>query len=485
MRLLCIVVLIAACGGGKKPKKRVYEDAAPTVDALKISGDADRDKLFLSVPTAKAVEGVIERLSKQPHVAGTPANEEVTKEIMRTLGRMGWKLGTQQYDVYLPHPKKLAITVRADKPIEIAVTEPSAAKYGGDPTHVGWNAYSASGKVSGAIVDAGYGTVEELAKLQAKGKVLVVRYGPSYRGVPVANAERAGAAAVILFNDPKDDAARPQDSMQRGTVLYYWQRTGDPLTPGVAALPGAPRAKPADVDVLPKIPVVNITASEAAKLLAHAGKVADVLVDMDTETRPIRNIIAILPGSSKQAVILGNHYDAWGPGALDPHSGTATLIEIARGLTALTRAGWKPRRTIIVAFWDAEEMGVIGSTEWVEEQLPMLRDNAVAYFNVDTIKAAELAVAGSPALHEHVRACAADVTNPTTGKPFAPVLKDMGIGSDFTAFLHHAGVASLQWQTAGGPGEYHVWHSMLDDFENVKTKSDPGFAFIPAFAQVM
>jgi N-acetylated-alpha-linked acidic dipeptidase len=461
--LALIVVVVAACGGEKKPKK-VFEDAARPAEP-RVGSDVDRDKLFLSVPTPKAVEGIIERLSAKSHVAGTPANEAVAKEIMRTLGRMGWKLGTQQYDVYLPHPKKLSITIRGDKPIEISTRE-------GDVDN--WNAYSASGKVSGALGEGD----------DVKGKIALVPYGALYRGAQVAKAERAGALAVIFYPDPKDDPARPPDSVQRGTVLYYWQRPGDPLTPGVAALPGAARVKPAVVDVLPKIPVVNVSANEAARLRAQKGAVVEVVVEMDAETRPIRNVVAILEGKSKDAVIVGNHYDAWGPGAIDPHSGTAALIEIARGLTALTQAGWRPRRTIVLAFWDAQEPGIIGSTEWVEENAAMLRDNAVAYFNVDSIKAGKLVVQGAPQLRAHLTACASAVEDPVTKQPFAPLFMDIGIGSDFTAFLHHAGVTSVQFAATGAPGEYHVWHSTLDDFEHAK-QADPGFAVIPALARVM
>jgi N-acetylated-alpha-linked acidic dipeptidase len=460
-------VIVAACGGEKKPKSKVYEDAAAPADALRVTSEADRDKLFLSVPTAKAIEGVIERLSAKPHIAGTKQNEEVAKEIMRTLGRMGWKLGTQQYDVYLPHPKKLSL--EADG-VEIPLTEPS--KYGDETILQTWNAYSASGKATGAIV-------EDVAA--AKGKILLVAYGALYRGAQVAAAERAGATAVIFYPDPKLEPDRPADSVQRGTVLYYWQRTGDPLTPGIPSLPNVPRKKPSEVDVLTKLPVINVSAATAAKL--RAAKSVAVSVEMDSETRPIRNIIAILEGKSKDAVILGNHYDAWGPGAVDPHSGTATLIEIARGMAALTKAGWRPKRTIILAFWDAEEPGVIGSTEWVEENAEQLK-NAVAYFNVDSVKAGALVVQGNPALREHVRACTSAVTDPITSQPFAPQFGDFGIGSDFTAFVHHAGVPSLQWAAQGPPGKYNVWHSLLDDFEHVQLAL-PAFAYLPAFAGAM
>ncbi|MDQ3370481.1 MAG: M28 family peptidase, partial [Myxococcota bacterium] len=506
-----VVAVAVGCRGDSRPRPRVIEDAAVPVDALRVSTPAERDALFLGVPTAKAVKGVIERLAVKPHVAGTPANEEVAKEIMRTLGRMGWKIGTAPYGVYLPLPKRLAIKVAAEPAFELAVTEPAAAKYGDAPALLAWNAYSASGTVKGPVVYGSYGGSAELAALAragvaVRGKVLLLRYGAMYRGAQVAAAERAGAAAVIFYVDPEDEPDRPRDSVQRGTVSYYWQYPGDPRTPGIAASQDAPRIAIKDAAVLPKLPVLTVTALEAEKLLAvitgptatpelagglagpyrlGPGPVVEVTVELDTETRPIRNIVAILDGASPHAVVLGNHYDAWGPGAIDPHSGTATLIEIARGLRALSLAGWRPQRTIILAFWDAEELGMIGSTEWVEEQLEMLRANAIAYFNVDAVKAGPLAVPSSPALREHVRSCAADVVDPATGQGFVPTSGELGIGSDWTPFLHHAGIASATWQTGVGKGAYAVWHSMLDDAAYAGTHADPGFAFIPVMAQVM
>ncbi|MBA3821254.1 MAG: M28 family peptidase, partial [Deltaproteobacteria bacterium] len=505
------LVVPVGCRGEAKPRSKVVEDAGVPVDALRVSTPAERDALFLGVPTAKAVKGVIERLAVKPHVAGTPANEEVAKEIMRTLGRMGWKIGTAPYGVYLPLPKRLAIKVAAEPAFELAVTEPAAAKYGDAPALLAWNAYSASGTVKGPVVYASYGGSAELAALKragvdVKGKVLLLRYGAMYRGAQVAAAERAGAAAVIFYVDPEDEPERPRDSVQRGTVSYHWQYAGDPRTPGVAASKDAPRIAIKDADVLPKLPVLTVTATEAEKLLAviagpaatpelagglagpyriGPGPVVEVTVELDAETRPIRNIVAILDGKSPHAVVLGNHYDAWGPGAVDPHSGTATLIEIARGLRALSLAGWRPQRTIILAFWDAGELGMIGSTEWVEEQLEMLRANAVAYFDIESVKAGALAVPSSPALREHVRSCAADVIDPATGKGFVPTSGDLGSGSDWTPFLHHAGITSAAWETGPGKGAYHVAHSMLDDAEYARTRADPDFAFIPVIAQVM
>jgi N-acetylated-alpha-linked acidic dipeptidase len=420
-----LVIALAACGGEKKPAAK-KDDAG--VAAARVSGEADRDKLFLSVPSANAVEGIVERLSAQPHLAGTPANEAVAKEIMRTLGRMGWKVGTQQYDVYLPHPK----TVTLDGvPLE------------------DWLAYSGSGKVKAPVVEI----------LEAKGKIALVPFGLIDHAVMVRDAERAGTLAVILW----DTEAR------RDSLLRDWQRPGDPLTPGAGAMPGTPRLRPRDVDVLPKIPVITVSEATAVRL---RGKTAEIVVEMDGETRPVRNIIAILEGKSKEAVIIGNHYDAWGPGAVDPHTGTAALIEIARGLTALTRAGWRPQRTIVLAFWDGKEPGMLGSTEWVEANLAQLQHDVVAYLNLDWVLPGELAVRGDPMLAGHVRACAAPHADPFEARA-------IHTRSDAAPFQFHAGIASLDFRTRSDADA--TLHSKLDDLAQAK-RTDPGFTFTPRFA---
>jgi N-acetylated-alpha-linked acidic dipeptidase len=296
-------------------------------------------------------------------------------------------------------------------------------------------------------------------------------------------------------------------------VVYYWKHTGDPLTPGQPAKAGVPRLERAEAETLPRIVVATVTANDAQALLAEPGVEVEVTVELDDQTRPIRNVIARLPGSGPELVLLGTHYDAWVLGATDPHSGTAVLIEIARGLAALTKAGWRPRRSIVLAFWDAEEPGVLGSTEWVEEHLAELRANAVAYLNVDAIKAATVNVLGSHQYRDLVASVLATVVDPRGGKPladgwrtrqeeawtkkheqpgaarrppFEPQLGDIGIGADWTAFFYHAGVPTLQWQTAGaGPGVYQVWHSSRDSYDYYRTSTDPGFEFTPIFARAM
>jgi N-acetylated-alpha-linked acidic dipeptidase len=499
--VLLLTLALAACKARNEPQTQAPPPAgsagsgsaaAPAVPSAPAAIDgfanqaAERavEVTFLAVPTADDVKAQITALAAKPHMAGTPGDAEVATALASKLKALGFDVSVDEYPVYMPHPKKISIVVRGDKPIELATRERAGSRpiAADAPELYGWNAYSASGKVTAPAVLAGYGRDEEFAALakqgiDVKGKIAILAYGPLYRGAQVASAERHGAAGVIFFPDPKDEPDRPRDTLQRGTVVYYWQYMGDPKQ--------APKQTP----VLPKIPVANVTANEADKLLAlvrgkGAAPVVELDVQLDDATRTIRDVVARIPGESSEEVVLGNHYDAWVFGALDPHSGTATLLEIARGIAKLRDGKWKPKRTIVIAFWDAEEFGVIGSSMWAVAHGKELKD-AVAYFNIDTIKAGSLVVQGEPALRGLVEGCARDVVDPNTKQPFKPTFKDIGIGSDWTAFLHHEGVPSMMWQTGAGKGVYNVWHSVQDDTDYAGTKADPGFAFIPAYAQVM
>lgn len=441
---------------------------------------------FLAVPTSASVRETMTATSSKPCMAGSPGAAAVATYLGKTLRDLGFKVDIREYDVYLPYPKRIAVTVHDKVTLELSLLEPLDGVSA--PEALTWNAYSASGTVHAPVVPVGTGSDAELAGLDIKGKVVLMRYGPLYRGAQVAAVERKGAAAVIFYSDPKDEPKRPPESVQRGTVLYYWQYTGDPQTPGIAATRSAARGS--GTDVSPKIPVLTVNSVEARKLLDlipanSTGPITDVTVELDGAHRTIRDVIATLPGDTDEMVVLGNHYDGWVYGAVDPHSGTATLVEIARGLGKLVSAGWKPKRTIMIGFWDAEEFGVIGSTEWVEDSLARLQQRAVAYFNIDTIKAGALTLQGAPELRQFLTSCTSAVIDPLTNAPFAPAFKDIGIGSDWTAFLHHAGVTSVQWLTGAGPGTYSVWHSGLDDVQWAATKADPEFGFTPAYARVM
>ncbi len=484
-----VLVLVACSSKSAAPELGSGSGSAPPPMDAKA-----REAAFVKVPTSDGIAATIGALSAEPHVAGTPGALRSADRLAAMLGPLGFAVETAEYQVYLPHPTKLSIAIRGG-PTLVTVEEPGGRKIdAGAFELMTWNTYGVAGKVSAPVVFADTGSAADFAALakagvDPKGKVVLLRYGPLYRGAQVASAEKHGAAAVILYPDPKDEPERSPTSVQRGTVTYYWQYTGDPLTPGVAATADAKRLAVKDAEVLPKIPVANVSATEAGKLkdklVKGVGPVVEIELAVDDKPKTIRNVIAKLPGATDELVVLGNHHDAWVFGALDPHSGSAVLIEIAKAFGALAKTGWKPRRTIAIAFWDAEEPGVIGSTEWVEQHEKELRDRAVAYFNIDTIKAGALTVQGAPQLRAFVTECAGTVQDPLTGKPFAPAFKDIGIGSDWTAFLHHAGVPSMQWQTGAGKGKYTTWHSIGDDLEAARTLSDPGFAFFPAYAKAM
>ncbi len=397
-----------------------------------------------------------------------------------------------------------------------------------------WHAYSANGAVEAPVVYVNYGLPEDYAILDSlgidvRGKIVLARMGRSYRGVKVRQAELRGAAGVLLFPDPPRSVYesgdtlpvgphRPSQAVERGTVAYMWHYTGDPLTPGAPSVDGVPRLDPAEARNLPTIPVAPVSYADASRILqALSGPTpasfqgalpidypvgpgsarVRLEVEQDFAIRPIYNVIAMLRGEEPGYVVLGNHHDAWIYGGVDAHSGTVVLMDIALGLARLRAEGWQPRRGIVLAFWDAEEFGVVGSTEWVEDHYDELRENAIAYFNIDVFTAGTLDVSGSPSLRNLVLSAAEDVTDPISGQsvadewrarwpdtPEAPFFTDIGAGSDWTAFLHFAGVPSLQW-TMNGRGTYGVYHSVLDDARYHAVYADSGHVYAPVLARVM
>jgi N-acetylated-alpha-linked acidic dipeptidase len=505
------------------------------------------EQRFLAAVSSRTAEAAVRELSARPHLSGTPGAAATAEWLAAELRRLGFDVEVEEYEPWLPHPGRAAVTVVHPEQRALVLREPRpqhapAALRADAPELASWHAYAGNGSAEGEVVYANYGLPEDYAALarlgiDVRGRIVLARLGRSYRGVKVEQAEQRGAAAVLLFPDPSGDGwaagdtlplgpYRPADSVQRGTVAYMWRYTGDPLTPGVAARPGVPRLEPAQATDLPRIPAVPLSYAAAGRLLAalagpeppasFRGALAvgyrpgpgplrvRVEVEQEYALRPIRNVIARLRGRTAQHVIIGNHYDAWVLGGVDPHTGTAATLEIARGVSALAGSGWRPRRGITLAFWDAEEYGVIGSTEWVEDHAAELKRNAVAYFNVDVFTAGTLDVSGAHALRDAVVAAADAVRDPTSGRTLGaawrerqararpnagngfgqPLLSEIGAGSDWTAFLHFAGVPSLQW-TMNGRGTYAVYHSVLDDFEYYRRFADSAFVHTPAFAAAM
>lgn len=545
---LLLVTAAAACsapaGRGAAPRPRGAADRLPGFTAASTARQREAERAFLAVPLADSVLARVRHLTTRPHFTGTDGAADVAGWLVDYLSSLGFDVEVREYEPYLPFPVHSRVRVTAPEPREVVTWEPdpretplrapdASAGPPAEPLLLAWNGYAGDGAAEAPLVYVNYGLPEDYELLRERGvdvggRVVLARFGRAYRGVKVWEAQERGAAAVLLYPDPAGDGYaagdtvplgpyRPSWSVQRGTVSALWRYTGDPLTPGMAAVSGAPRLDPAEAAILPRIPVVPISYAEAGRLLEGlegdelpAGwrgalsatyrpgpgpLVVRVESEQIRELRTIRNVIARLPGRTDAQVVVGNHYDAWIRGGIDPHSGTGALLEIARGLSALIAAGWTPERTLTLGFWDAEELGVVGSTEWVEDVVPAGAD-LVAYLNVDVLTAGALAVAGSPILEDVVVSAAAEVEDPETGRPLLegwrerPPLRDvaeldvLGAGSDWTAFYHWAGVPSLQW-TMNGRGTYAVYHSSLDDFDYAERWGDPGFRAAPAMARVM
>jgi N-acetylated-alpha-linked acidic dipeptidase len=472
----------------------------------------------------------VQRLARAPHLAGTPETKALADSLAAELQRLGFDVEIERFDPWLPHPVRIEAALTAPVERTFSVRESAAGSGAADSAAVLWNwlAYGANGQEEGQVVYANFGLPAdydalERGRVRVRGRIVLARLGGAFRGVKVAEAEQHGAAGLILFPDPAADGFgagdtlpagpyRPSWSVQRGTLMYMWRYTGDPLTPGRPALPGEARIDFRRASNLPRIPVLTIGYGDAATILEHlGGNTLDgfrgalpvpyrtgpgparvrIASEQQFAQRPIYNVIATVQGDIDRPVILGNHFDAWVSGGADPHVGTAVTMEIARGIGALLQDGWRPRRTLVLALWDAEEYGVVGSTEWVELHRERLSADAVAYFNIDTFTAGTLDVTGSPALGDLVFSAAGEVRDPVTGRTVAEEwsersaeIGDIGAGSDWTAFLHHAGVPSLQW-TMNGRGTYAVYHSSLDTSGYVEQFVDPGFLHTPALASVM
>ncbi|HEY5402445.1 MAG TPA: M28 family metallopeptidase, partial [Pyrinomonadaceae bacterium] len=454
----------------------------------------------------------------------------------------------KEYNVWLPYPKTTPIVeLITQRRQRLSVTE---AIVPGDPTSSNpkitplFNGYSASGDVTGPLVYANYGLpgdYEELKKVgvDVKGKIVIVRYGNSFRGVKAKVAEDNGAVGCIIYSDPADDGYmqgdvypkgpwRPVASGQRGSVQYLFDYPGDPLTPGKPSIPGVPRLKPEEATDLTKIPVQPIAYDVAKTLISplrgpvrpkgfqgglplayHVGGTPDVKVrlktDMDYKVRTIWDVVARIEGNQERDrwVVMGNHRDAWVFGAVDPNSGSSAMLEVARGFGDLLKQGWTPKRTIILCSWDAEEYGLIGSTEWAEENADDLREKAVAYLNVDVaVSGGNFGASSVPSLWKAIRDVTRDVKDPKTGKTIYQQWQEkaregrsineatnggearigaLGSGSDYTPFLQHLGVPSTDM---GFGGDYGVYHSSYDSFYWMDHFGDPGFVYHVAAAQI-
>lgn len=511
---------------------------------------------FRAVPQGASAREHLRRLTLEPHVAGTREDYQTAIYVRDQMRSFGLASELKEYQVLLQYPKQPTIVEmiapRRERlqTVEAVIPEdPSSSNRKIIPL---FNGYSGIGDVTAPLVYVNYGLpgdYEALKKsgVDTKGKIVLARYGSSFRGVKAKVAEENGAVGIIIYSDPADDGYmqgdvypkgpwRPAQSAQRGSVQYLFEYPGDPLTPGVPSIAGKPRIKLEDATDLPRIPVQPMSYGEAGKLLAalrgplrpkgfqgglpfayHLGGTTDVRVHLKTDLeyveRTIWDVITRIDGSDEpdRWVIMGNHRDAWTFGAVDPNSGTSAMLEVGRGLGQIMKAGWKPRRTVFLCSWDAEEYGLIGSTEWVEENADELREKAVAYLNMDTaVSGANFGASSVPSMWKLIRAATREVRDPKTGKSVYQAWQDrvreslpeaeltdpatgsdrpiaearigaLGSGSDYTPFLQHLGVPALDM---GFGGDYGVYHSAYDSFYWMTKFGDPTFAYHVAAAQV-
>lgn len=523
------------------------------------AAESELERRFLAVPDAKLAGEHLRILTAVPHIAGSPEDRATADYVAGKFREAGLDTQIVEYKVWLNYPAEISVDITAPK--NLKMHGPSREHVSDDPFQndsritTAFNGYSPSGNIEADVVYANYGRPDDIQKLKemgidVRGKILLVRYGQNFRGVKSFVAEQAGAAGVIIYSDPADDGWvkgdkypvgpwRPDTGVQRGSVGYMFHFPGDPTTPGIASLPSLPDSKrisPEKSAEMPKVPTTPLSYADAWPILEHLagpdsprdwqgalpftyhvgpGPVrVKMRLKQDFAYRTIWNVIGTIRGVEQpdQWVISGNHRDAWVYGAVDPSSGTAAQLEAIHAFGELLKSGWKPKRTIVFASWDAEEYGLIGSTEWGEDHQNEL-SNAVAYFNMDVgVAGSNFNASAVPSLRRFIREITKAVSSPKGGtvyeswkasekkpEPMRAVtlqvagpshpeqqsqdvhLGDLGSGSDYTVFLQHLGIPSSD---VSSTGSYGVYHSTFDDYTWFKKFADPTFGYEQEMARV-
>jgi N-acetylated-alpha-linked acidic dipeptidase len=543
LRRLCALLLFAAPLQAQQPQAPIR--GFPN-DQL--AAQARREALARAVPSRDTLRALVRRMSAVPHEAGTERSRQVAEFILARFRAMGLNARIEQFEALMPRPVSRTLELLGAEPFTASLREPALAE---DPTTgqadqlPTFNAYSPDGDVTAELVYVNYGRpvdyrVLDSLGISVKGKIVIARYGQSWRGIKPKVAAEHGAIGCIIYSDPRDDGyfvddvyptgpMRPATGVQRGSVMDMPTYPGDPLSPGWASVPGGRRLTPAEAVTLEKIPVLPIGYGDALPLLRtlrgpvapetwrgalpityHIGPgVAPVHLALrfEWQSRPLYDVIATIPGAvwPDQWVIYGNHHDAWVNGAEDPVSGQAALDETARSVAALLKTGWRPARTIVFAAWDGEEWGLLGSTEWAEAHADELRTKAVVYYNSDTNDAGWIDAAGSHSLQQFLMEVARDVTDPKTGKSALQAALDhararrtardtssdttftldaLGSGSDYTAFIDHLAIPSVDVRY-GGAAHSGIYHSIYDSYTFYERFLDTGYVYGVVEAQTM
>ncbi len=515
---------------------------AQTLTGFNTTSDATQkqaEAVFLTQQQNERYKNHLKELTKEPHIAGSKANERVRDYMAEVMRKAGLQVEIFPYDIYLPVMPGTAYA-EVVEPVRIPLNNKEYIHHE-DPftanpeLPIGFNAYTGSGDVTAEVVYANYGRREDFEKLAAmgisvKGKIVIARYGGNFRGYKAKYAQANGAVGLIIFTDPADSGYAKglvypegpnfnESSIQRGSLLTAdW--TGDPLTPFEPAMPldgkkKIVRKKPEEVSGMHSIPVLPLPYGSAKEIIGRMqGKVVPsgwqgglpytyrleggselkvrVSVQQERKIQRVYNVVGTLVGSESpnEWIIAGSHYDAWGHGATDPNSGTAMLLSLSESLGKLAQAGHKPKRTIKIAHWDAEEQGVIGSSEWVEQFRDELNAKGVAYFNADgAVSGRNFGGASSPSLKSLIIEATKVIPYPDSAKSVYdhwrkqsanPPIGNLGGGSDHIAFYTHIGIPSWSGGT-GGPSMYHSNHDTFYFYEHF---SDPTFSMGPLVERV-
>jgi len=512
--------------------------------------DGDWEERLRAIPQPERIKEYMRRLAAEPHHIGSAAGKRNAEWIRDQFRSWGLKTEIEEFDVLFPTPKERILELVSPEKYQAVLKEPAIAADpdSGDANQLPtYNAYSGDGDVTAQLVYVNYGVpadYEQLARLgvDVKGKIVIARYGASWRGIKPKVAYEHGAVGCIIYSDPRDDGFyhgdvfpegpyRPEQGVQRGSVMDMPIHPGDPLTPGWGAVKGARRLAREEARTILKIPVLPISYGDALPLLKavrgpaapeawrgalpltyHIGPgpaTVHLRVMSNWEQHTLYNVIGRIEGSTfpNQWIIRGNHHDAWVNGASDPVSGMAAVLEEARALGELAKQGWRPKRTIIIAAWDGEEPGLLGSTEWAEQHATELQQKAVAYINSDSNGKGALSASGSHTLERFMNDVARAVTDPKDQKSLWEVMRSrrvanartdedrrelaerndlrisaLGSGSDYTVFIDHLGIASLNLGF-GGEGGGGVYHSIYDSFTWYTRFSDTTFEYGRALAQ--
>ena len=513
------------------------------------SKQAKVEEKFLAVPDAKLAGEALKTLTAEPHLASTPADHRTAEFVAQKFRAAGLETEIVPYRVLMNQPKVVKVEAYGATG-DLLMSGPGREHVERDPYQdnpnvvMPFNGSSGSGDVTGEVVYANYGRLEDFDHLAQQhidlhGKIVIVRYGLNFRGVKVYLAEQRGAAGVLLYSDPQDDGYykgdvypdgpwRPASGVQRGSVQYLFKYPGDPETPGVASTPDLPDSQRVSADGnQPHIISIPISYHDATPILQNlkgpsvpqgwqgalpfryhvgpGGVKVHLVSEQDYQRRTIWDVIGKVKGTDfpDEWVVAGNHRDAWVYGAVDPNSGTAAMLEAVHGIGALLKNGWRPKRTMVFCSWDAEEEGLIGSTEWVEQHAKDL-EKAVIYINVDVAVAGpDFSASAVPSLKQFVRDVTKSVPSPI-GPSVYDVWKnarseasehrpsnapsegdvrvgDLGSGSDYTPFLQHAGVPSTD---IGSSGPYGAYHSVFDNYAWYTMNADPRFIWLQEMARV-